>query len=113
MPGEVLRSHLELMLLAVLVDAPSHGYAIIEALRQRSGGHLDVPEGTLYPALHRLERSRLVHSEWDTSAAPAGRRRRLYELTAAGRAALQQRYGEWQRFAVSMTRVLGESGYVE
>jgi DNA-binding PadR family transcriptional regulator len=109
MSGEALRSHLELMLLAVLAEAPAHGYAVIDALRQRSGGHLDVPEGTLYPALHRLERAGLVSSTWDPSADADGRRRRVYDLTPGGREALRQRRHEWERFAASMAGVLGET----
>ena len=66
------------MLLAIAADGPVHGYAAAQALRQRSGGVFDVPEGTIYPALHRLERAGLLQSGWSTAS---GRRRRIYQLT--------------------------------
>src|SRR6476659_4613606 len=84
--GMDLRGHLDIMLLATLRDdGPAHGYAIIASLRERSLGAFDLPEGTVYPALYRLERDGLVGSEWDASAAS---RRRVYSLTPAGARAL-------------------------
>ena len=71
--------HLELPLLGVLARGPAHGCAVIAALREHSGGTFELPEGTVYPALHRLERSGLLASRWDE---PSPRRRRLYRLTA-------------------------------
>ncbi|WP_460915637.1 PadR family transcriptional regulator [Plantactinospora veratri] len=77
-----MRGHLDLLLLGALRRAgPAHGYALIAALRDRSEGTFDLPEGTVYPALHRLERDGLVSSEWD---AGASRRRRVYRLTPLG-----------------------------
>ena len=74
--GVDLRGHLDLMLLATLRDVgPAHGYAVIASLRERSLGAFDLPEGTVYPALHRLERDGLIDSQWD---ARASRRRRVY-----------------------------------
>jgi len=81
-----------MMLLAVLASGPAHGYAQAEALRALSGGELDIAEGTLYPALHRLEAEGLVRSSWTPHA---GRRRRVYRLTAAGRRALDERRTQW------------------
>src|SRR5258708_14844764 len=79
--GMDLRGHLDLMLLATLRDVgPAHGYAIIVSLRERSLGAFDLPEGTVYPALHRLERDGLIGSEGD---ARASRRRRVYQLSTA------------------------------
>src|SRR5262245_54980908 len=77
MNPEFLRGHLEGLLLAVLVDHPGHGYALSQRLATRSGGELAVPEGSLYPALQRLERRGLVTSAWATVD---GRRRRVYRL---------------------------------
>jgi DNA-binding PadR family transcriptional regulator len=92
-----LRGHLDLLLLATLArTGPAHGYALIGALRDRSGGAFDLPEGTVYPALHRLERDGCVSSRWSTDQP---RRRRVYELTAAGRKALAARRREWTVFA--------------
>jgi DNA-binding PadR family transcriptional regulator len=102
MSGEALKGHLDLLLLAVLAESPAHGYAIIESLRARSGGAFDLPEGTVYPALHRLERNGLLGSQWSQDAP---RRRRIYQLTAKGRDVLIQRRQEWDQFsrAVSAT----------
>jgi DNA-binding PadR family transcriptional regulator len=104
MRTEILKGHLETMLLAVLEQAPSHGYAVIEALRNRSSGQFDLPEGTVYPALHRLERGGLVESEWDSAS---GRKRRIYRLTQDGKKALVTQKSEFQSFMGGMTAVLG------
>ncbi|MGN6677727.1 MAG: PadR family transcriptional regulator [Streptosporangiaceae bacterium] len=100
-----LRGHLDLMLLATLRDVgPAHGYAIIANLRERSLGVFDLPEGTVYPALHRLERDGLISSEWH---ARAPRRRRVYQLTTAGAKALAARRLDWREFARGMQVLLG------
>ncbi|WP_255690956.1 PadR family transcriptional regulator [Actinoplanes sp. DH11] len=100
-----VRGHLDLLLLAVLADAEgAHGYAVIAALRERSTGAFDVPEGTVYPALHRLERAGLVVSRWE-QVAP--RRRRVYELTPDGRAARAAKQSEWRSFVNSVQAVIG------
>jgi PadR family transcriptional regulator, regulatory protein PadR len=104
MAGEEIRGHLDALLLAVIADRPVHGYAIVEELRARSDGRFNLPEGTVYPALHRLESDGLLRSRW---TAGAGRRRRVYELTPRGRASLGERSAEWRRFATAVDRVLG------
>jgi PadR family transcriptional regulator, regulatory protein PadR len=104
MRREQLKGHLDLLLLSVLAAGPAHGYAVIAALRERSGQELTLPEGTVYPALHRLEEAGLLRSYW---AEQAGRRRRLYELTAAGAAALVELRGEWRRFSTGVQAVVG------
>ena len=81
MRAETLKGHLDGMLLASLEAGPRHGYAIMEALRAGSGGQFDLPTGTIYPALHRLERAGLVRATWSQAG---GRRRRVYELTPPG-----------------------------
>src|SRR5262250_1902606 len=91
-----LRGYLDPLVLAVLADEPLHGYAVIEELKRRSGGELDLPEGTIYPALHRLERRGLLRSSWTRAD---GRRRRIYRLTTRGREELESRTGEWRSFA--------------
>lgn len=96
MIGEALKGHLDLLLLAILAEGPIHGYAVIEALRQRSGGTFDLPEGTIYPALHRLEKQGLLSSDWTEES---GRRKRIYKLTPKGRQALSQRQQEWRNFS--------------
>jgi DNA-binding PadR family transcriptional regulator len=90
----------------VLKAGPAHGYAVITALRERSGGEFDLPEGTVYPALHQLERQGLVTSAWDTSS---GRRRRVYSLTRGGASALGVRAAEWQSFRRGVQAVLAVS----
>jgi PadR family transcriptional regulator PadR len=102
--ADLLRGHLDGLLLAVLADAPAHGYELGQRLAQRSGGELDVPEGSLYPALHRLERGGLVASAWHTDG---GRRRRVYRLTRSGRRAVSASREEWRAFSIAVGRVLG------
>jgi PadR family transcriptional regulator PadR len=106
MKAEVLKGHLEGLLLATLEAGPRHGYAIIDAVRASSAGHIDLPTGTVYPALHRLERAGLVTSAWSTDRP---RPRRTYQLTAAGRRALGTERTAWQEFATAVTAVLQPS----
>jgi transcriptional regulator len=104
MNAETLKGHLELLLLAAIQPEPAHGYAIAEALRARSNGAFDLSEGTLYPALHRLEHAGLVTSRWSEVN---GRRRRVYQLTAQGQKSLASRHGEWQDFSRAVQAVVG------
>ena len=100
----------ELMLLAVIDEGPSYGYEITQSVLSRSGGRFDLKEGSLYPALHRLERSKLLQSYWTEHD---GRRRKYYKLTPSGRKALASRRSEWQSFSEGVRGVLGlESGRV-
>jgi len=103
MRGESLKGHLDLLVLAVLADGPLHGYAVIEALRQRSGDAFDLPEGTVYPVLHRLERADFLSSSWQIAS---GRRRRTYRLTSLGRRALETERAAWYEFSTAVARVL-------
>jgi PadR family transcriptional regulator PadR len=106
MRGEVLKNHLELLVLSALKEAPGHGYLIIRAIRERSDGEFELLEGSLYPALHRLERNGMVSSSWTNVA---GRRRRVYRLTRKGSAALEQQELDWRRFERAMNLVLADS----
>jgi DNA-binding PadR family transcriptional regulator len=103
MRPETLKGHLDGMLLAALEPGPRHGYAIMEVLRAGSGGQFDLPTGTVYPALHRLERAGLVQAAWSEAG---GRRRRVYELTPAGRRALDTERGTWRDFSAAVTALL-------
>lgn len=103
MGSDFLRGHLEGLLLAVLADEPGHGYVLSQRLGARSGGELAVPEGSLYPALQRLERQGLVMSDWDTSE---GRRRRVYRLAVSGRQQAVTAAREWKLFAAAVDRVM-------
>ena len=100
----MLKGHLDLLLLAIVEDGPHHGYAVIEELRHRTGGAIDLPEGTIYPALHRLERAGLLTSTW--SEVKVGRRR-SYAVTAGGRKAAMEKRREWTAFATTVQRVVG------
>ncbi len=102
MKTEALKGHLDALILAVVGRGPMHGYAIIEELRTRSGGTLALPEGTIYPALHRLEDAGMLSSSWSDGA----RRRRVYRLTRRGRRELGVRRGEWNQFARAVEAVL-------
>jgi PadR family transcriptional regulator PadR len=104
MRAETLKGHLDALLLAVLAEGPRHGYAVIEELRTGSGGAFDLPKGTVYPALHRLEQAGLVKGTW---SAESGRRRRTYHLTAAGRRRLGTERTTWQQFSAAMSTILG------
>jgi DNA-binding PadR family transcriptional regulator len=103
MRPEALKGHLDGLILAVVADEPAHGYAIIDALKQRSGGTFALPEGTVYPALHRLERAGLLSSTWVDAA---GRRRRVYRITPRGRRRLGERQREWRVFSHAVDSVL-------
>ncbi len=98
-----MRGHLDGLLLAVLEQGPLHGYAIIAAVQERSGGVLELRTGTIYPALQRLERLGLLRSSWD---AVGERRRRCYELTEAGRRSLEEERTAWREFTTAIGSVL-------
>jgi PadR family transcriptional regulator, regulatory protein PadR len=104
MDAEVLKGHLDLLLLAMLQTQPGHGYAVAERLRRQSSGTFDLPEGTLYPALHRLERAGLLRSRWSDES---GRKRRIYQLTAKGQRRLSSKQQEWRQFADAVHAVVG------
>jgi PadR family transcriptional regulator, regulatory protein PadR len=104
MKSDAFNGQLDSLILATVAEEPAHGYSILQRLRQRSSGAFELAEGTLYPALHRLERDGLLASSWSTGS---GRRRRVYDVTPAGRAALQTRRREWRRFSTAVAAVLG------
>jgi DNA-binding PadR family transcriptional regulator len=103
MTSEQLKGHLDPLVLAILEGGPAHGYAIIESLRDRSGGVFDLPEGTIYPALHRLEHSGAIASRHELVG---GRQRRVYRLSARGRRSLRERRASWDTFSSAISRVL-------
>jgi PadR family transcriptional regulator, regulatory protein PadR len=105
MEKERLKGNLDL-LLSVLAAGPAHGYAVITALRKRSEGAFDLGEGTVYPALHRLEAAGLLASDW---AEAPGLKRRVYALTGKGAAALADEQVRWRRFAAGVQAVAGWS----
>lgn len=103
MRSEVLKGHLDLLLLATVAVRPLHGYAIVEALRDRSDGAFALSEGTVYPALYRLEGAGLLASRWEGDGK---RRRRVYSLTSRGRRKLEAQRREWQSFVAAVEAVI-------
>ena len=103
MTPETLKGHLDMLLLAAVRPEAAHGYAIAERLRSRSAGAFDLPEGTLYPALHRLERAGLLSSRWSEVN---GRRRRVYQVTRKGSRALAQQQEQWRDFSRAVKKVV-------
>jgi DNA-binding PadR family transcriptional regulator len=103
MSGQQIKGHLDTMVMAVLEAGPAHGYAVIESLRARSGGTFDLPEGTVYPVLHRLEDAGLLTS---SDEIVENRRRRVYRLAPAGRRSLERGRQSWTAFSAAMTAVV-------
>lgn len=101
--GDLLRGSLDLMVLSVLADGATYGYAIQKRLSDASSGQLDVKAGTLYPLLHRLEDEKLIKSRWDSSS---GRRRKFYELTKAGSKQLERDADQWSRYVACLLDLL-------
>ena len=101
---EMLKGNTDTLLLALLELEPMYGYQIVKEVEQRSSGYFALKEGTLYPALHRLERANLVEGRWQDTATNV--RRRYYQITAKGRQALTDRLTEWQRFSRAMNSVM-------
>jgi PadR family transcriptional regulator PadR len=99
------RGDYALLLLALLGEREMYGYELVAKLRDRSAATIDLPEGTVYPALRRLERDGLVAGRW--AAAASGPRRRYYHLTTAGERALADGREAWRRFAAAADGVLG------
>jgi transcriptional regulator len=103
-PSDLLQGTLFLLLLKVLALQPLHGIAIAQRLRQVSGDVLKVSDGSLYPALHKLEQDGWVSAEWKTSE--LGRRAKYYSLTSAGRKALAREAADWERLSAAVTQVV-------
>jgi len=97
------RGNLDMLLLAILADRPAHGYSVLQALRDRSDATFDMPEGTIYPALHRLEKAGLLASGWDNST---GRKRRVYAVTRRGKSVLAAKRTEWAGYVQAVEAVL-------
>ncbi len=104
---DALRGSLDLLILKTLSLAPTHGWGINQRVQQISEGVLEMNQGSLYPALQRLEKEGLVTSDWDTT--DNNRRARYYRLTASGRRALGVELENWRRFAAGLEAVLGVS----
>jgi PadR family transcriptional regulator len=104
---ELLQGTLDMMVLRTLSGGPANGYEIAKAIERLSDDVLDVDHGSLYPALHRLEKSGWIAGQWETS--PTKRRARYYRLTAAGRKQLVVERSKWDQMAAAITRVMQPS----
>ena len=104
---DALRGSLDLLVLKTLSLEPMHGWGISQRVQQISEGVLEVNQGSLYPALQRLEKEGLITSEWGTTE--NNRRARFYQITGAGRRALGQELESWRRFAAGLEAVLSVS----
>jgi transcriptional regulator len=104
----LLQGTLDLLVLRTLSWGPRHGYAIARWLEETTGDLLKIEEGSLYPALYRMQQRRWISAEW--GASEQGRRIKLYALTTRGRAQLRAETDEWARCVVAVTRVLEARG---
>jgi PadR family transcriptional regulator PadR len=102
--SDLLQGTLDMLILKVVALGPIHGYAIAQRLQQMSNAVLQVQQGSLYPALHRIERRKWVRAEW--SASDTGREARFYTLTRLGRKQLEEQRAYWDRLSTAITGVL-------
>jgi transcriptional regulator len=102
--ADALRGSLDLLVLKTLSLVPMHGWGIAQRIQQMSKGILEVNQGSLYPALQRLEKDGLISSDWELTE--NNRRARYYKLTASGRRALGVELESWKRFATGLDAVL-------
>lgn len=105
--GEILQGTLDMLILRTLVMGPAHGHTIAQVIEHTSDNALEVEQGSLYPALHRLEDRGLLSAEWGVSA--NNRKAKFYKLTAAGRRQLASATSRWQQMTRAINLVLGET----
>jgi DNA-binding PadR family transcriptional regulator len=106
--GDALRGHLETLILSVLRQGDAHGFEILRRLEQAGSGALKLKEGSLYPALYRLESAKLIEGEWeDNTSGRRGPRRRTYRLTQKGKRRFDEARGEFQQFVTVIGGILG------
>ena len=103
-PSDLVQGTLDLLLLKVIALEPLHGWAIAQRLKQVSGDVLQVSEGSLYPALHKLEQEGWLTARWQIS--DTGRRAKFYTLSRAGRRVLDQETADWERLSGAISRVV-------
>ena len=108
MAPDSIYGSLNILVLRVLTEGPAHGLAVKHALEAATGGELQVEPGSLYPALHRLQRDGLVAGDWGVS--PEGRRAKVYHLTKAGQISLAKQVERWDRHVETMSAVLDGCG---
>lgn len=101
---DLIKGHLDGLILGVLEAEPLHGYGVMQAIRRSSQGGFDLPSGSIYPALRRLELAGFVRGHWSLAN---GRRRRTYQLTPRGRQELEEKRGSWRAFSWAVGSLLG------
>ncbi len=104
---ELLKGSTDSLFLALLSERPMYGYEILREVERRSGGYFSMKEGTLYPALHRLERDGMIEGLWRTS--PGGQYRRYYAISNRGLQHLEERRVEWVNFSRAVNMVIADS----
>ena len=102
--SDLLQGTLDVLILKVVALGPIHGYAIAQRLQQMSGDVLQVQQGSLYPALHRLEKRKWLKAEW--AASDTGREARFYALTRLGRQQLEEQRANWDRLSAAVSGIL-------
>jgi len=105
MDSKFLSGSVEMLILQIAQGGPTYGYAVAQEAMKRSGGYFDLKEGSLYPALHRMERRGLLEAFWEDKE--TGRRRKFYKITAEGIKVLEKERAEWTRFVTGVNGVLG------
>src|SRR3569833_3101439 len=106
-PSDLVQGTLDLLILRTLALEPKHGWAIAKRIQQVSGEVLQVQQGSLYPALHRLEQQGWIRAKWAESE--TGRQAKFYALTAAGRSQLEKEAANWNRLSAAINLVVGEA----
>jgi PadR family transcriptional regulator, regulatory protein PadR len=106
-PIDLVQGTLDLLILKTLTLDPMHGWAIAKRIQQVSGDVLQVQQGSLYPALHRLEQQGWIKARWDESE--TGRQARFYSLTAAGRRQLEAEAANWSRLSTAINLIVSEA----
>lgn len=101
---ELMKSNIDSLLLCLVSRQPMYGYQIIKELENRSQGYFKFKEGTLYPALHRLEKSGLVEGKWHTL--PSGQQRKYYHITEKGYATMAEKRNNWNDFLIAMNLII-------
>jgi transcriptional regulator len=103
---DILQGTLDMLVMRAVADEPMHGYALVHRLRLVSGERLQIPQGSLYPALHRLENAGMLKAYW--APTPTGREAKFYKLTAKGRKRLEAEVTEWRELSKAIAMVLGD-----
>jgi len=105
---ELIKGNIDSLLLSLIGEQPTYGYQILKELDTRSLGYFRFKEGTLYPALHRLEKMGLITSKWELT--PSGRQRRYYHITERGNGLLAEKRSQWLSFATAMNLIIERGG---